>query len=229
MAQSTTSIAIGSSNFTEDGLLSEGEATAVVTLSSGDKAAKAALKLFGDAWNENDRNLDEEQIAEYAAQLSALPKPKARKIKTKRVIDAGPPPPPPVTRRWRDSIGGEMADESEAMIERETSWDTQGWDYYALSKNTIKRGDEMVLFDFVDKRVKLVSVMDATTLLHKTEDGKHLVAYREKKGRSSRKMDHSLWAELKRNGLVRSKESAYSRRQLNPGECAMIEKIIRKG
>ena len=84
--------------------------------------------------------------------------------------------------------------------------------------------DRIVLFEFHDRRVRLVEVRDIARTKVATPDGRHFVAYRPL-FKLTRRFSKKLWAALESVGI--DLKNARNRRKLGPRKAKRLESLLR--
>jgi HKD family nuclease len=214
--QSTVVAIIGSSNLTDDGLSASGELNAVISAVRNSEVFRTAHKPFVEEWGQARPLTTSAQIALYAKArgkfVRPLPPPVSLNdiLGTRRTVR----PEKGAQQHWRDWISGTATAKTERLISEATNWDSKGYLWYVSGEPRHSRGDRIILFDFDDNYVRIVRVMDRTTM-RRTPDGRHFTAYKQIPGTHRRKISKSLFLRLANSGLVCRKAEAQSARKVS--------------
>jgi HKD family nuclease len=190
---------LGSSNLTREGLRSGGELNLIVSLPKGTLAVKKIGQAFEDDWEHRAVPLGAEQLAEYEKARPEAPKRESYTKGQLAKILGAPPSHQQATEVqqhhdfWRDCITGLANKRTAWIISETTNWDDKKyWWYSPGGAHPYKIGDQIFLFDFYDRRVRLVQVRDVARAKVATPDGRHFVAYTPL-FRLTRRFSKRLW------------------------------------
>lgn len=229
--RTSTAVIIGSSNLTREGLRSGGELNLVVRFPKGSLDGKKLMGAFEDDWEHHAVPLAAEQIVEYEKARPEPPKWESyRKGLLARILgaalshqQAAADDTPADT--FRDCITGTVSRRTERVISEATNWDEKNyWWYSTGGAHPYKIGDRIFMFDFTDKRVRVVRVRDIAHTTVPTPDGRHFVAYTAVP-RLTRRFSKQLWLALSVENIDR--EKAQNRRKLSEAQADRLNTIVR--
>lgn len=227
-----TSLVVGSSNLTGEGLLSSGELNLALSMANGSLNSREALRVFDMDWVHRSVPATPERIKRYEAyrqKQTAVKGMTAEEMKNilgkqaKHVKAAAGSP--SVARVWRDRISGFAEKATVRVISENTDWDKKGYGWYSVngpSKYTL--GDALFLFDLANKRFEYVRVRDITQTPTMTPDGKHFVAYKTVHG-FSRRLTDTFWKRVKAIGLT--KKQTGQRALVGAGQAEQLKALAR--
>jgi HKD family nuclease len=229
--KSNTAVIVGSSNLTREGLRSGGELNVVVRFPKGALAGKKLTGAFEDDWKHHAVPLAAEQIVEYE---KVRPRPPAwegyRKGQLEQILGAAPSHQQAADDdthgdMWRDCVTGTVRRKTERVISETTDWDEKDYSWFSTDgTHAYEIGDGIFLFDFADKRVRLVRVRGKSHTTVPTPDGRHFVAYTAVP-RVTRLFSQQLWLALADENIDRKK--AHSRRKMSEAQADRLDAIIR--
>lgn len=229
--RTNTAIIVGSSNLTREGLRSGGELNLVVRFPKGSLDGKKLARAFEDDWEHRAVPLRAEQIVEYEKARPEPPKwDSYRKGQLAQILGAAPSHQQAAddntpTDTWRDCLTGRVKRKTERIISDSTNWDEKDyWWFSTGGPHPYKIGDRIFLFDFTDKRVRVVQVRDIAHTTVPTPDGRHFVAY-EAVPRLTRRFSKQLWIALAGENIDR--EKAQNRRKLSTARANRLHTIVR--
>lgn len=101
-----------------------------------------------------------------------------------------------------------------SLLAEINSWHQHSWLYMNAWKPVYKIGDKILLFNFLEKVIQLVEVVDITKTPKRTSDGRHFVAYKISHEIPQRRMTPKRWKSLKQAGLIQRKGDAYFSRKI---------------
>jgi len=214
-ARSSTVI-VGSSNLTSDGLLSSGELNLSLSLSKA--SAIPLCKAFEEEWIDS-VDLTNKQIKLYQ-QLRPTLAGKQQYVPLSKVLgrpmrQAKQPAlclkPNEGPQLWQDYASRYASAKTTNLIEESTNWDQKKYLWYTGEKRHVK-GDRLVMFDFCRNRVMLASITGTTAV--ETPDGRYFTAYRKEVGTSERVLCPRLWRSLRQAGVLTVQEDARKVRKL---------------
>jgi HKD family nuclease len=224
-------IIMGSSNLTREGLRSGGELNLVVRLPKGSRAGNKLAQPFEDDWEYRAVPLAPEQIVEYE---KARPEPpnweSYRKGQLSRILGAAPSHQQAAgddtaADTWRDCITGWVMRKTKRIISDSTNWDEKDYGWFTPGgPHPYKIGDCIFLFDFADKRVRVVQVRDVAHTTAPTPDGTHFVAYTPVP-RRTRRFSKQLWVALAAENIDRKR--AQNGRKLSAAQADRLHIIVR--
>ena len=217
--RTNTAIVVGSSNLTREGLRSGGELNLMVRLLKGALAGKKLTRAFEDDWEHRGSARGRTDFTvEYKKAHPTPPKWESygkgqlaqdSRCRTRHQQAADDDRP---TDTWRDCITGTVGRKTERIILESTNWDEKDyWWYSSGGPHPYKIGDRIFLFDFTDKRVRLVQVRDIAHTPVPTPDGRHFLAYTAVP-RLTRRLPSSSGS---RSGADLDRENAHNRRKLS--------------
>lgn len=228
---------VGSSNLTEEGLISEGEMNVKISCNQMNNIAKLAIENFEAHWNDADE-LTKEIVDSYASfylhvrstgldkrgkrlwyEVSRL----CRKRRPKKVSI------PPERKTWLDCIEGFVSKRTERIIEEYTNWDNFRWYTCGLqSFRKCNRNDILVLADYAPKTKKLSAnyIRDKTSI--RTPDGKYFIAFKRIRGSKCKKIMKKSISTFKEIGLIaRAKElRPTSAKILSPEKIELLSDML---
>ncbi len=225
---------VGSSNLTGDGLSTDGEFNLTVSVPKKSSELNPIHQVFEKNWKHESVELTKSIIDRYEFQYKKygklfksvriplkqiLGKQKARSQQAESIKAVE-------TRFFRASLKG-ACDKSTVkyLSEKKSSWDKKGYSYFSQAKS-FQIGDEVVLFDFTENRIKLVRIVDTIRTPNRTPDGIYFAAYKMLKRVKIRKWTKSRRASLKSDGLIKSFSDADSERKLSAKKfLALIENL----
>jgi HKD family nuclease len=229
--RTNTAIIVGSSNLTREGLRSGGELNLVVRFPKGSLAGKKLARAFEDDWEHQAVPLAAEQIVEYEKARPEPPRWESyRKGQLARILGAVPSHQQAAddvspADTWRDCINGTVKRKTERIISESTNWDEKDYGWFSTGgPHQYKFGDRIFLFDFNDKRVRVVQVRDIAHTTVPTPDGRHFVAYTAV-SRLTRRFSKQLWVALADENIDR--EKAQNRRKLSAAQADRLHTIVR--
>ncbi len=208
-ATATTMHAIvGSSNLTDNGLLSGGELSLWLRVPTKSPKAEELRSVFDKAWR-NATTLTDGMIDEYEkrrvvpkvagpskGKLAAiLGKASHEKATDDEASLAAP-------RYWTDGIFGYAKDATSQVISSETSWDKYGWAWQSCGASVFRPDDCIVLIDKSSKPTwaSVVRVRDTAGPIS-TPDGRHFVAYTQIPRTRRRQLTKAMRTKLRSAGV----------------------------
>jgi HKD family nuclease len=222
---------LGSSNLTREGLRSGGELNLIVRLPKGSLPVKKLSQAFEDDWEHRAVPLTAEQLVEYEKARPEAPKRESYTKGQLAKILGAPPSHRQATEAhqdkdfWRECITGVVKKRTERVISETTNWDDKGyWWFSPGGPHPFKIGDRIFLFDFPDRRIRLVEVKDVAHTKVATPDGRHFVAYRPL-FRLTRRFSRKLWAALEGEGI--HPKNARGRRKVGSEKAKRLRVLIR--
>jgi HKD family nuclease len=216
-AKSATAIS-GSSNLTADGLSGEGEYNIVHKGKSKAEFDRGA-KYFAAEWEEEATLLTARIVKRYEERRRGEGSNSKLTASIAEILELGRKSKPRSspdsekqkrsTRCWCDAMIAWCEPETKLMIRRETDWDRKGYEWYSTGESNLRRHDRLVLFDYAEKpaQVRLVRIVDQTTLPRATPNGKNFVAYQPLNASRGRKLTPVRIAALKRIGAYLPKSN----------------------
>jgi HKD family nuclease len=234
-AMSVTAI-IGSSNLTDEGLHSESELNAILSLPIDHAFISSASNGFERNWFEKSVPLEQVNIELYERkfnsaaaarkQIESIPHAAivGRKLKAEIKAEANRP-----KRFWRASIEGILSKRSSDVINQEiTSWDDRYYIFSEPSQRPYERGDRIVMFDFPARAARIVEVLEHTSIPRSlpipSDEGRNVIAYRPVRGFRKRRFSKRFWVSAKAGEVVANRNSARKSKELSP---RVWQKIIR--
>lgn len=218
----TASLVVGSSNLTGDGLRQTGEFNVVLTVETDSKPYRDVTTLFETHWKGKAIPLTDVILAKYEnwkQKVGDVHPSLSVPIRTILGGDAVPRQRKVLgTRRfWRTGISGYCADETETILNDTTNWERRGYLYFSTWNRSFQEGDRVVLFDLVDKVIRIVEIKDTTETPVVTPDGVHFAAYRTLSRIPQRRLVANRWRFLKQSQLLKRRGDAGSTRKLSEG------------
>lgn len=218
----SASLVVGSSNLTGDGLRQTGEFNVVLTVTTDSKPYRDVTTLFETHWKGKATLLTDEILTKYESWKEKIGGIASRPSVPIRTILGGNPAPRRKkelgTRRfWRTGISGYCSDETVTVLKDTTNWERRGYLYFSTWNRSFQEGDRVVLFDLVDKVIRIVEIKDTTETPVVTPDGVHFAAYRAVRGIPQRRLVANRWRFLKQSQLLKRRGDAGSTRKLSEG------------
>lgn len=204
---STIQVIVGSSNLTDNGLMSAGELSVWMKVPATSSNGKALRKDLRETWQEGAvltaSMIDTYEAARVPPTFKTLGASKLAAIIGKAVHHEANPAdePRPEARHWLEGTHGYVGAATETAVSAATSWDRPGWSWQACDKG-YARDDEMLLVDSTAKTTWLwmMRVRGEVGPLQ-TPDGRYFVAYSRIPKLKKRKLTKQLRAELKAAGV----------------------------
>lgn len=229
----TTTVLIGSSNLTEDGLRQPGELNVALSLSTTSAAYRQLQQVFHRNW-ERAVEFTAGQIAKYerVRDIKGL----ARRIKPISVrkifeISSGRKRSGLVQanqRYWRSGVTGSVSDETESLLSETTDWDRRGLEYVTATRNGFMVGDRIVLATIVKpSKLEVVEVVDRTELPVASPDGRYFTAYKRLKRIRARRFTSRLRSALKESRLPNRKRDFYRTCRISPKRFEAFVEFLR--
>ncbi|HEX4792466.1 MAG TPA: phospholipase D-like domain-containing protein [Humisphaera sp.] len=224
---STATIAIGSSNLTNEGLKSSGEINFTLRLPRSAPSTASINDVFESEWARA-APLTTRVITLYE---QARPDRAGRSVRPliplSKILASAPASAPPDQRRngrvfWRDAITGYADDETEQAIYEETDWDEKGYQWFSTGNSVYGPKDRIVLFDTASGYVELAEVVRTTQTIRRTLCGRHFAAYQRLRGSHRRRINRRLWAKLRQHGTIRTRHDVTRRGKLSEARFAEL-------
>lgn len=228
--RTNVAVIVGSSNLTREGLRSGGELNAVVRFPKGSLAGKKLTGAFEADWEHHAVPLAAEQIVAYEKARPEPPKWESyHKEQLQRILGVAPrhqqADDATAAETFRDYVNGTVTRRTERVISETTNWDEKGYGWFCpCGTHPYKIGDRIFLFDFPDKRVRVVRVRDIARTTVPTPNGRHFVAYTAVP-RLTRQFSRRFWLSLAAENIDR--EKAKTLRKLSEAQADRLNTIVR--
>lgn len=231
--KSTVTAIVGSSNLTKQGLNSGGELCIAFTFSKDAKPCHKLNQVFEKDWKHHAVALSDAQIEMYEKyHIDSKEKIKKIHIPLRKILGKktthkkGEVSIDKSIAFWRDHTDKHLNKRTNESIRQHTNWDKK-YDWYSAEKHKFRINDELLMFDFVDKRASLVKITDTTEV--NTSDGRYFVAFKQLKNTQKKRLIKSLWDRLKSLGIIKNQNAAKSRRcKLSQEKWDMLKGIFHK-
>jgi HKD family nuclease len=212
----TVRVVVGSSNLTSNGLAASGEFNVTLSMQKESLELKQVHGLFDKHWRHGAVPLTKTIVDEYSRRYKKLGTLPNRQIPLKAILGKQQPIPtkPIEARYFRCSIKGHYDEATHDLLSKATNWDKKGFGSFSDAK-AYRAGDRVILFDFLDDRIKVVQITDTTRTPVRTPDGVHFAAYKRVPRISLRKWCPSRRASLKIAGLIKGTADAETQTKLN--------------
>jgi hypothetical protein len=209
----------GSSNLTKEGLTSGGELNVVLSLHKASSPIVRLAQVFENEWTDRAVPLNSEQIEKYERAHIAVSKRAAQaSVPLRQILGAKP-----VHRRvadsqtarqyWRYWLSRYVTKRTDLIVRDVTNWDQKHFEWFVSKRHSCRRGDRILLFDLIIKRLLTVEVKELTEV--STPEGRYCVAFKRIRSVPTRILTKNLWQRLKAAGLLKTKSSAFSRRKMS--------------
>lgn len=230
LKRSQATVIIGSSNLTSDGLRTSGELNVVVALQKSSKDFREFHRVFEDEW-QGAKPLQAIHIARYQKQRGRNARPPTNSIRIREILKGTVKRTPSITNKkyWRDHIDGFMLQKTEDHLRKTTNWDAKGYGYFSTGGTKYNIGDRIILFDFTDKWLRVLEVVDITRTPDPTPDGRNFVAWKFVPRISKRKLNDARWKKFIEAGLLAKRSSAKSTRSISKDRYDEFVRLLRDG
>jgi HKD family nuclease len=230
-SRSDSTLIVGSSNLTQEGMRSGGELNVMTGLPTGSLSVRKITQAFENDWQHQAVELTADQIIEYE---KARPKsPRWENFtggQLAKILGATPSHQQANHDNedksyWRDCVDSYVKKRTMQVVSENTNWDDQDWGYFGPGRfHRYKIGDRIFLFDFTDRRLELVEVRDIAHTKVATPDGRHFVAYKPL-SKTTRRFSKKLWASLENEGITPT--NAVYRRNINSTKAESLRLLMR--
>lgn len=221
---------VGSSNLTSDGLGAGGEFNVTLTMPKNSSDLKSVHGLFEKHWHHQSAPLSEQIVDAYSRWYEkAGGKARKRTVPLKAILGKQKTVAHEATEisYYRCSIEGTYTDATDDLLAKTTNWDKRGYDSFNDAK-PYRTGDRVILFDFVDNRVKVVMIADTTRTPIRTHDGVYFAAHKLSRGTKARKWTTKRRESLKAAGLISGKADATVQRKLKQSQFQAFVDNLKK-
>lgn len=234
---------VGSSNLTEDGLLSSGERNVLLRLPAKSAEGRRLTELFDAEWaSRRSAKVTWELIRRY----ERVRRPAQRAARSKSVSAllreivnserAAHPVEDEEPTYWRTYVGGVAAQRTAEVIAEETDWEQKAYWWFSLPSQAtvrkIREGDRLLMFDLTPGAENLFAakVIDKVPRTSRpTPDGRSFVAVRPLRWLPARRLTARRWNILvKLNRLLRNRIAARQHRRLKPHQWERLLHGLRK-
>lgn len=212
----TDYVVLGSSNLTGDGLSASGEFNLTLSMPKRASELKLIHSVFDKHWNHQTVPLSKAIVDEYSRwHMKAGGKAPVRRVPLASILGKKQlvPPEPVQVNFYRWSIDGHCSTATDDLLAKTTNWDAKGYEWFSDAKRYVT-GDRVILFDFTENRIKVVTIIDTTRSPVPTPDGVYFAAYKLTQGIPIRKWTEKRRRSLKTADLVSSKADALSQEKL---------------
>ncbi len=234
---------VGSSNLTEDGLLSSGERNVLLRLPAKSAEGRRLTELFDAEWG---RQRSAKVTREFIRHYERVRRPPQRATRAKSVSAllregvnserAAHPGEDEEPTYWRTYVGGVTAQRTVDVIAEETDWEQKGYWWFSLplqaTVRKIREGDRLLMFDLTPGAENLFAakVIDKVPRTSRpTPDGRSFVAVRRLRWLPARRLTARRWNILvERRGLLRNRHAARQHRHLKPHQWERFLDGLRK-
>jgi HKD family nuclease len=230
-SRTQTTVIIGSSNLTGEGLQSGGELNLMLSLPKTDPSIRKLKDAFEQDWEHRAVPLSARQIERYKQAKGESSKPRSySRSELKRILGAKPThreatPSLESVNFWRACITGFVAKRTERIISETTNWDKRSYLWFSAGgKHPYCIKDRILLFDKTDNHLRLVEVTDIARTKVPTPDGRHFVAYKCIRG-YSRRLTKTLWKLLEKEGI--KEKGIYTRKALSKEMAKRLMSLIK--
>lgn len=223
-------VVVGSSNLTSDGLVVSGEFNVTLTMPKGTAELKRVHTLFEKHWHHQAVPLSKAIVDAYTKwHKKAGGRIANRNVPLKAILSKQQPKviKPSEVNYYRCSIQGHYDDTTDDLLARTTNWDKRGYDSFNNAKPYLI-GDRVVLFDFTEGRIKVVTIADTTRTPVRTPDGVHFAAHKLARGISVRKWTQARRESLKAAGLITGGVDATKQKKLKQWQFQAFLKNLSK-